>query len=411
MALAIELKKRGHDPCVATSEIYRPKIESAGVSFSPVRPDVGDLLSRPDLIEKIWHPRSGPDFLVREYLLPVLGQSFEDLINVCRGADLFLSHPAGYAGPIVAELLKLRWLSVVLQPMIFVSAFDPPFAGGLRTLYKLSGSVGRLALRLGKRVAEGWMQPVYALRKRVGLPARNGNPLFEGQFSPYGTLALFSRQFASPQRDWPPHTHITGFPFYDRLGPLRTGISEDYTALTRFLDEGPPPVLFTLGSSAVMHPEAFFQQSLEAAARFRFRAILLVGESGRAALPDRLPPDVHVASYAPYSQVMPRCCAIVHQGGIGTTAQALRAGKPMVIVPWSYDQPDNAERARKLGVSETLRRSRYNAQHVGQALETVLDDRQGHAKRAMEIGRRIAAEDGVASACDAIDRTLETSSD
>src|SRR5882757_1393367 len=114
LALAIELKKRGHDPVVATAEFYRSKIEAAGIAFAQVAPNIGDLLSKPEMIERIWRPRTGPDFLIRQYLLPALEQSFDDLVSACHGADLFVSHAAGYAGPMVAALMKLRWLSVAL---------------------------------------------------------------------------------------------------------------------------------------------------------------------------------------------------------------------------------------------------------------------------------------------------------
>ena len=262
----------------------------------------------------------------------------------------------------------------------------------------MSGAAGRLVLRLAKGFAAHYAKPIHALRKRVGLPALNGNPMFEGQFSPDGTLALFSPHFSSSQRDWPPHTHVTGFPFYDQPGFETSG-----TQLARFLDEGPPPVLFTLGSSAVMQSESFYEESLKGAVKFGFRAILLVGMSRPPAFFHSLPSNVYAADYIPYSLVMPRCAAIVHQGGIGTTSQALKAGKPMVIVPWGYDQPDNAERARKLGVSRTLSRSRYNAERVGRALENVLDPHQGYIEQAATIGHRIAAENGVACACDVIE--------
>jgi UDP:flavonoid glycosyltransferase YjiC (YdhE family) len=403
LAIALELKRRRHDPLVATAEVYRSKIESAAIAFAPVAPDIGELLAKPEMIERIWRPRTGPDFLVRQYLLPALDQSFEDLFRACRGADLFLSHAAGYAGPIVAEMMKLQWLSVALQPMIFLSAFDLPTIAGiplLNSLYEMSGGAGRLALRFAKSLAAGWAKPIHALRKRAGLPESNKHPMFEGQFSPYGTLALFSHYFAAPQRDWPPHTHVTGFPFYDQ-----PGFETNSTELARFLDEGPPPVLFTLGSSAVMQPESFYEESLKAAVQFGFRAILLVGMASPIRRAGSLPSNVYVTDYLPYSLVMPRCSAIVHQGGIGTTAQALRAGRPTVIVPWAYDQPDNAERARKLGVSQTLSRSGYNAGRAGRALQTVLDDRRGYGRRASAIADRISTEDGVAYACDVIEQT------
>jgi UDP:flavonoid glycosyltransferase YjiC (YdhE family) len=109
-----------------------------------------------------------------------------------------------------------------------------------------------------------------------------------------------------------------------------------------------------LGSSAVTQPGSFFRESIEAAAAEGFRAVMLVGPGEAAALSRTVPANVFVAGYAPYSTVMPRCAAIVHQGGIGTTAQALRSGRPMVVVPWAYDQADNAHRAQRLGVAGFL---------------------------------------------------------
>jgi UDP:flavonoid glycosyltransferase YjiC (YdhE family) len=153
-----------------------------------------------------------------------------------------------------------------------------------------------------------------------------------------------------------------------------------------------------------MQPESFYEESLKAAVQFGFRAILLVGMVSAMGRAGSHSSNVYIADYLPYSLVMPRCSAIVHQGGIGTTAQALRAGKPTVIVPWAYDQPDNAERARKLGVSRTLSRSRYNAERAGRALQTILDDRGSYSQRASALAGRISAEDGIAGACDVIEQ-------
>ncbi len=220
---------------------------------------------------------------------------------------------------------------------------------------------------------------------------------------------MFSKYFASPQPDWPVKTQTTGFPFFDRGGNALGGraISDPHqerAALSRFLDAGPPPLLFTLGSSAVMEPGTFYQESFEAARRLGMRAVLLVGLMPQDAFPQPIPVSIHIASYAPYSELMPRCAASVHQGGIGTTAQALRSGRPMIVVPWSFDQPDNAERARRLGVGRTIPRSRYTASRV--VLELKKLQKSSYAERARELGEKISAEDGITAACDAIEAGL-----
>src|SRR5262249_49524448 len=154
-----------------------------------------------------------------------------------------------------------------------------------------------------------------------------------GQHSPTCVLALFSKVFAQPQPDWPNNSHVTGFCFYD--GRHEKPMSDE---LKTFLDAGPPPIVFTLGSSAVWVAGDFFQQSIHALKQLVQRAILLIGDD-RNTLPP-LPENIFVADYAPYQQLFPRASVVIHHGGVGTTSQALLAGVPTLIVPFAFDQSD-----------------------------------------------------------------------
>jgi len=406
LALAIELRKRGHQSVIGTAEVYRTKVEAEGVEFAPVRPDVGELLNDPDSIAKLWHPKTGSEFLIRDYVMPRVEQSYEDLLAACHGADLLLTHVAGYAGPVVAEKLGMRWLSVALQPIIFFSRYDAPMlpvAPWLKRVYGDGGWLFSLLMRLGRPKLMSWAKPLVRLRQRLGLPPLNANPLLEGQFSPFGTLAFFSEHFAKPQPDWPPHVNMTGFISYDKRGEGFGESSGD--GLARFLESGPAPVLFTLGSSAVMNPGSFYRESLEAARILGVRAVLLTGTLDRHQFPQSPPESIHFADYAPYSEIMPRAAAIVHQGGIGTTAQALRAGRPTIVVPWSHDQPDSAERLRKLGVSRTIRRSAYTRHRAARELKRLLSDDR-YTKQAAALRAKLAATDGLARAACAVESAL-----
>jgi UDP:flavonoid glycosyltransferase YjiC (YdhE family) len=178
------------------------------------------------------------------------------------------------------------------------------------------------------------MAPISRFRAELGLTPGH-DPVFEGQHSPQRVLALFSRVMAEPQRDWPPQTLITGFAFYDQADHGQ-GLDPD---LERFLDAGPPPIVFTLGSAAVMQAGTFYKESLAAVRHLGCRAVLLAGDNS---IPEPLPPGTAVFSYAPFSKILPRASVVVHPGGIGTTAQALVAGRPMLVVPYAFDQPDNA---------------------------------------------------------------------
>ncbi len=407
LAIAIGLRQRGHEPVIATSEVYRNKVLAENVGFAPVRPDVGLVMNDKPLLSRLWHPRRGSEFLLRDYLIPSINQSYQDLLEACRGADLLLTHMAGLAGPIVADVLKLPWLSVALQPIVFFSSYDPPVLPGVewaRHFYQFGPGVFQALMGLARLRMKNWAAPIRQLRQRVGLSPLSSDPLLD-TYSPFGTLALFSKSFVAPQADWPGNVHVTGFLYYDSQGELPGAWEDDPAELNDFLRSGHPPVLFTLGSSAVMQPGEFFRESIAAAHALGVRAVLLAGR-GRHEIHNPLPDSILVGGYVPFSKIMPRVAAIVHQGGIGTTAQALRAGRPMLVAPWSHDQPDNAERVRRLGLGRTIPRNRYYAPRVANELRNLLAD-PGYYHRSTEVAAQIAEEDSVTNACDAIETTIQ----
>jgi rhamnosyltransferase subunit B len=406
IAVGIGLRDRGHSVTIATSEIYRAKVEGEGLRFAPMRPDMSGMIDNAEVMRQAVHPRRGTEFVIRKLFVPWIEQSFEDTLAAARDADLIVGHPIAFATPTVAEHLGKRWVSIALQPSIFLSAYDPPVVSGaplMTQLFKLGPGFARVFFRLVARVMASWFAPLNDLRGRLGLPLVR-NPLQHGMFSPWGTQAWFSHVLAQPQIDWPTRTAITGFPFYDKLDP-GSGMTPE---LRRFLDEGPPPVVFTLGSSAVFDAGKFYSESLAAVSRTGQRAVLLIGRDRRNLPSTSVPASVFVAEYAPYSELLPRAAATVHQGGVGTTAQALRAGKPMIVVPWSHDQPDNAMRIEKLGVGRVIPRNQYRTARLERELTLLLSDK-ACAEAALAAGHAICAENGVATACAGLEQILARS--
>ena len=386
-----------------TSEAFRQKVEGEGMEFRPLRPDSGIFVEKPEIMHQAFHPRTGSKYIFRQVLMPVVEQSYEDILEAARDVDLIVGHPAVFATPTVAEVLKKRWISVALAPIIFLSKYDPPVISGLPLGDRLVGFGPWFwgpFLQLARAEGRRWAVPLTRMRRKLGLPELR-NPAFDDMFSPYGTQAWFSRVLAQPQRDWPVKTKVTGFPFYDKLEPGQ-GMSPD---LRRFMDAGPAPVVFTLGSSAVFDAGSFYRESVEAVKRMGIRAVLLIGTDPRNRSAEPLPDSVFAADYAPYSELLPRAAATVHQGGIGTTAQALRSGRPMIVVPWSHDQPDNGMRIVRLGTGRVIPRSKYRAARLETELGALLSNREG-AARAAETAVQMAAEDGVAAACEGLERAL-----
>ncbi len=402
LALAIELKRRGHDPVIATCAVYREKVEGEGIAFAPLRPDVGALQNRPDVVRRIFHPLRGSEYIIREMLMPSLRESFEDVMAAAEGADLLISHSVTFATPLVAEMRKLPWLSVVLQPSVMFSELDPPRLPQLRILKGRGPVFKKLFFAVMRFVTRQWFRTYNRLRRQLGLPPAKKHPLFEGQFSPHGTIALFSKLFGQPQPDWPPRSAVVGFPFYDRFDAVSHALSPE---LVRFLDEGTEPIVFTLGSSAVFDPGTFFEISADAARRVGRRAVLLAGPEFANRLGLKSDDRMLICAYEPHSLLFPRAAAIVHQGGIGTTAQALLSGRPMLVVAFSHDQPDNGARIEEMGVGLTMSRDRYSISTAVPALETLLKDDKMRRK-AGQTRHLIRLERAVEEACDVIGATL-----
>ena len=401
VAIGLDLRERGHRIAFATTDIYRVKIERLGFEFYPLRPSVAS--DERQLIRLVLDLKHGPERLLREVLFPALRETYEDLYAVANDADFLLAGEIVYAAPLVAEKTGLKWATYVTSPMSFFSAYDPPALAPYPWLAKLrrfGPTINRAAINLARRVTRVWCEPVRRLRRELELPP-GANPLFEGKYSRYLTLAGFSPVLAEPQPDWPPNTVVTGFTFYDGK---REGAEWSLSpALKSFLQTGEPPIVFTLGSAAVHVPGRFFEESARAAVMLKRRVVLLTGDNPP---PANLPVGAIASIYAPFSELFPRARAVVNSGGIGTVSQALRSGRPMVVTPYGFDQPDNAARLARLGTSRTIHRSAYTAKRLVTQLERLLQ-RSRYTERAVALAQRLQNEDGARVASDAIDDQLQ----
>ncbi len=406
LAVGGELRRRGHDVTIATAEYYRDKVQREGMRFHPIRPDFVPMEAASDVVRRSFDPRSGAQFVLRELIIPYVEQSYRDLLAACAGTDLLVIHPTQFAAPLVAEKLNLKWVSVILSPSVFVSAYDPPIfppVPWLHSLRHLGPWPHRAVIHGMRHLTKTWMEPIVQLRRREGLSPVRRCAMHADMFSPFGTLAWFSEVIGSPQPDWPAGTRVTGFPLYDRNQP---GEDEEAVALHRFLDEGEAPIVFTLGSSAVVDCGDFYEQSLDAVRRLGRRAVFLAGRHVEDPVFASLPDTVFAARYAPYSQVFPRASVVVHQGGIGTVGQALHAGTPMLIVPLGLDQPDNAYRASRAGVARVLPRRKYTAARATEDLRRLMEPR--YSAKALTVRTRLESEDGVEAAADALENLCES---
>ncbi|MBS0266643.1 MAG: glycosyltransferase family 1 protein [Planctomycetes bacterium] len=402
IALARGLQSRGHSVVLASTDRYRERVESAGLKFHPLRPAGPDLEQERELMCRVMDARRGSEYVIRELMMSVLADTYADTLAAAEGADLLVSHVLTFATRLVAEKKQIPWVSPFLQPLGFFSAYDPPalpLAPFLAKLRFFGPGFHRLLFRLADRKCRPWGAPWQRLRAEIGLPPTSENPVMDGNFSPHLVLGLFSELIAARQPDWPRATVIAGFPRPD-LGGSTTLPAE----LERFLDAGPAPIVFTLGSSGLMSAGTFFQESALAAAQLGRRAVLVVGAQPENR-PTSMSADCLCVEYAPFAGLFPRAAAVVHAGGIGTTALVMRSGRPSLVMPLAHDQFDNAARAERLGVSLTISQRRYTARRAADRLRLLLDNPQ-YAQRAAVVQQAVLPEDGVKSACLAMEQLL-----
>jgi UDP:flavonoid glycosyltransferase YjiC (YdhE family) len=395
VGLGRELQARGHEVTVLANAVFRPVLEDAGLPFV----ECGDAamyaraLDDPDL----WHPRKGLEIVMREGVGPLLRPAYDSLAErIEPGRTLLLSSTWGFAAHLAAEKHGVPLVMTHLQPSNYRSVHRAPRYPGLTLPEGLPAPFKRGVYRLIDVLLDPVVcPPINELRRDLGLkPVRR---LFKDWLHESTLLlGLFPDWFAPPQPDWPTGLHLTGFPLWteDHRTPLDT-------ELAAWIDDGPPPLVFTAGSANVFGSD-FHRHSIATAEQLGMRAVLAC--RNRDALPERLPDHVRHESFPPFAALFRRAAAVVHHGGIGTLSLALAAGVPSVAAPVAFDQFDNASRLVDLGVGASLPLKRYRAGRVAPLLQRLLGDETCRSA-CRRVATNLAGTDALAATCDAIERT------
>jgi len=405
LALGLALQREGFDVAVATSGVYREFVEREGLDFVAARPDLDDVTEKLGLdLGGLARQMSRDDgFLFQRIIFPFLRESYDDIgAAAASGAVAIVAHSIAFAAHAAAEKLDLPLFVAHLSPVLHYLPQQPPLGMGLPFVAaprsKLALGYNRVALACAAEVAHLWAAPLRQFRRELGLPRRAPFSFFRGVPSPFHSLGLHSPAFLGDQGG----DLVAGHTFFDR-GPPRA--KEETRALAAFLDEGEAPVVFTLGSFVVRDRAAHHRSCIEAAQRLGQRAVLLASDEDAALLRAQAPPSIHVAGYAPHGELFPRAKIVVHHGGIGTSGQALRAGKPQLVTPFLGDQADNAARLARLGVARVLPAKALTVETLTRELRDLLA-RRDYASRAEALGARVAREDGAQAAARHIAETL-----
>jgi len=392
IALGSALQRRGHKVTLVTSPVFEEPIEQAGLVFRAL----GDAEAHRRMAEDpdLWNPRRAFDVIARGVILPSMRPFYEMFADADPDRTLLITSALVFGAHLLRERRGLPHVTIHLQPSLLRSMHHSPNMGGVALPDRLPAPIKRLYFRLlDWLIIDRQLAPeVNSFRTELELPPIHN--LFAGWIhSPLLNLGFFPEWFAPPQPDWPESTRLTGFLAGD--AQLQSFSAE----LTAFLEAGEPPLVFTAGTSN-LHAAEFLGESARAAALLGRRAVLV------SSFPEQLPPDlpdgVMATTFAPFGALLPRASALIYHGGIGTLAQAAAAGIPHLVMPLSHDQPDNADRLRRLGVGDAIAPNRYRAETVAAKLQRLLTDDQV-AARCRQVAARIDFAAALNGACEAIE--------
>ena len=403
LALALELRRRGHDVHFALSPSFAEKARALGFAATVTGPDP-DLQS--DLMRRLLAPNRDVAVpiraLFREVLIPAIAPATAALEPLARGADLFLSHSIQLAAPAVAARTGVPWVSAVPAITCYPSGETPPPGVALRGLPSF---LPRLAWGIGRRLLRNLDALAAAEYRRLGVPPRR-DLVVSGGYSRRLTLGLWSSAFFPRPSDWPGWLQVGGYARWDAPA-VSVGAQCAPPPLAAPLREpgGPPLVIFTLGSSVVNDPRGFYDAALDATAQGDWRAILL-GAPDSLTVPPDLQGRVTPLRYASYADIFPGADAIVHQGGVGTTQAACYYGVPSVVVPRGFDQFENAAHVQRNGWGLRLLPQDFSRYSLHYRLQRLLRDADIRA-RVAALGEKMRAEAGPAHSADLLEAALE----
>jgi rhamnosyltransferase subunit B len=382
--LGRQLMANGHDVDFVGLAYFAERAAWAGLRFHAVgRKELFDeMASDPS----VWHWHDG-----FRSLWKMLGGAMADTVATTqrlRREGTVLVGTSGAIGLRLAqEKFQLPMLTVHMSPFYFFSC-DENCLGGFGAWPRWWP---RTVRRVAMQIAEYFFmdavcrRDVNASRATLALPPVR-RIFTEWIHSPQSVACAVPSWFAQHQSDWPQQTRSVSFPVMQA--------AEAWTpsaALSEFLRAGEPPIVVSActGAGAAV---TFFHRAIEAARLINCRVILV--SRFAAQIPQPLPSFATLIDYAPFDQLLPHTAAIIHNGGIGTMALAMRTGIPQIIVPFAYDQFFNAMRLSALDGGVTVRRQRDASQLAEVIRETLSSPRIAAGCRNLQARAR-ASSDGL----------------
>jgi UDP:flavonoid glycosyltransferase YjiC (YdhE family) len=398
LALAKGFTESGHSVRFVTHQNYEELVHSVSLDYWPIPGDVQNIVQSADMRERI---EGGNFLLLMSQMAKEAQKGAVNLAQVCleaaQGMDLLLAGMGGINIAVgVAEKLGLPVIQAYLLP--FTPTRDFPSVLTSKLPFDTGGTFNRISHHITRQVMWQGFRSADTVARREVLdlpPAPFFGPYRRLQAQDLPVLYGFSPSVIPVPSDWRSGIHVTGYWFLE---------SEKYwlpsPELIDFIEAGAPPVYIGFGSMSTRNPQKTARLVVEALKISNQRAIMLSGWSGLQAAD--LPDTIFMVDTVPHTWLFPQLSAVVHHGGVGTTAAGFRAGVPSVIIPFFGDQPFWGNRAVQLGVGpDPIPRKHLSADRLAAALQEATSS-ASYRKHATELGKRISDEDGVSNAVELI---------
>lgn len=391
VALGIELLRRGYSVSFLSNDYFQPRIVAAGCEFISVgtieQYHQGNSVTA-------WEPRNHADNF-EYYHAPAFEPAFNYVKSLAGTNTLVLALGEENGARVAAEKCSIPFIKMILSPNLIFSAYSPPAPMKWAIPARIPRFIVRFLLRRNRKTRfkvffrVEHTQTYLATRKRLGCPLT-----FQTESAALLQIGFFPEWFGMPAKDWPKNLKLVGFPLQN-LASMNSR-----SELDAFIEQQGAPLIFTSGTG-VKDVAELFTEGRKICEQLQVPGVFVGGASG-AELLQGSSLCLHL-DYIDFEYALAKALAIIHHGGMGTTAQAIKAGIPQLIRPIKYDQPDNADRIYKLGLGTYVMPEKFKAEQVAPMLGNMLQKAK-NSKALRHYSADVNNSSAIVNACDLIEQ-------
>lgn len=391
VALGIELTRRGRKVVFLSNDYFKQRVIAAGIEFV----SVGTLEQyHQGNTALAWETTNHTDNF-EHYHAPAFEPAFEYVKGLSGTSALIIALGEENGARVAAEKFNLPFIKIILSPNIIFSAFSPPAPMSWAIPSIIPRFIVRFLLRKNRKTrfkvfCKAQHTASYrATRERLQCPL-----MFQTKSTALFQIGFFPEWFGMPAKDWPENIKLVGFPLQNRASINSRG------ELDAFIQRQGAPLIFTSGTG-VKDVVELFSEGRKICEKLQLPGVFVGGSSGAEMLQNSAL-CLHM-DYIDFEYALPKSLAIIHHGGMGTTAQAIKAGVPQLIRPLKYDQPDNAERIYKLGLGTYVMPERFKVEEVAPMIGNMLQKTKS-SKALQHYAADVNNSNAISDACDLIEQ-------